>query len=345
MKFILGLQNLLVVYFGGAAANQFFGTGFVGSVAFGSLPAFLIFSFAYGIFPRLFLVLMTGCWAFVGYSLVGGPTASLDAAAGGALIGGLLGLGANWAQAFYFRGIGQASKAEQVDATQAASLDQQDYDDDEYDDDPDLSEYDESRLAAGIDHLVRARAIKLTTARRAMSKLSPDVAERDLDRVEMKDLEREYPNKYSEMHAGELSEAGLLSREGLERALAILDQKREEMTEEGVEELRVEQDRSAKDAARQLKAARDAGEIDYMSGHLFDLAYCRAITMNTFARAMMKVDPDYDITRARIEFFPETEPPADAKTSAKELFEVGAITLDELHDANDQIDARMKQSA
>ena len=76
-----------------------------------------------------------------------------------------------------------------------------------------------------------------------------------------------------------------------------------------------------------------------LSRVLHELASCRAIDMRCFLRAMLEIDPDYPPTKAKLEFFTEKKPAADAMAKAKLLFQQKLISVDDYQSACDAIAA------
>lgn len=87
-----------------------------------------------------------------------------------------------------------------------------------------------------------------------------------------------------------------------------------------------------------LDAAHSASEqYVTLTDALFRLAECRAITMETFQRAMLLLDDEYPPQAAKIENFPLNAPGPDAERQSRALYDANLISTDELQHALTQI--------
>lgn len=68
-------------------------------------------------------------------------------------------------------------------------------------------------------------------------------------------------------------------------------------------------------------------------GTLRTLAQCRALSMDAYVRAMLKLDPEFDPLSARQENFPQVAPGKDLEGEAKSLYQSGLLSLEDLQTA------------
>lgn len=71
----------------------------------------------------------------------------------------------------------------------------------------------------------------------------------------------------------------------------------------------------------------------WQKGTLRTLAQCRALSMDAYVRAMLKLDPDFDPLSARQENFPQVAPGKDLEGEAKSLHQSGLLSLEDLQTA------------
>ncbi|WP_157374361.1 hypothetical protein [Salipiger sp. CCB-MM3] len=316
------------------------GLGGLASFVFGSIPACLIYGFIIGLMPRIMSVVGALAWAWVGFSLTTEYNLGTDTVVAATVLLGAVGGFANFKFAAQNGYMNRQAPQQQAAIHSVSNVTGPDYDDTHVDDEPILDGNDTWQLAHALDHLLRARAIKQSTYNRAIVKLPLEFARVPPNAIDMKTLEREEVTPYSLYLATILGESQLISDAEGDAAIAVIETQISDLPDDEYKSLQLDgqSEESAQRAGYDLRMLRQKGDIGYMQGHLFDLAECRAISMDTFRRAIVEVDPDYDLSRAKPENFMHSAPRASAKKDANELLKVGLITRRERDLAHKAID-------
>jgi len=76
----------------------------------------------------------------------------------------------------------------------------------------------------------------------------------------------------------------------------------------------------------------------YFEGALGDLAKARAISPDAYLKAMLKIDPDFDPRRARLENLPVQAPQDDAERELRDLYDADLISFEDFQAALEEID-------
>lgn len=331
LQVMLGLQFILVFFFGAKLLDNATHIGFFASVVFGGIPAVGVMGALYAMLPRIMVAVGTVFWMATGYSFGSSLEVSGATMAAMVVLPGVMGLAANLAFASEAQaeilpeGATQTTKAWK--APNRKTLEQ--------------SGYDLHELAQGVGRLFHHQIIRPATYARLTDSLPSPGKIQHVD----PDSDAGCQTLYVDLAA--LTDNLMLAPDEEPEAQERLEQ----LTDPGeTRRTAAVKSRAAAEAsflagveaaavssgARSFPAVAPAAPVPSASQQmdaLRTLAQCRALSMDAFVRGMLKLDPDYDPLAARLENFPQVAPGKDLESAAKALYQSGTLSLDDLQTA------------
>lgn len=330
LQVMLGLQFVLVFFFGAKLLDNATQIGFFASVVFGGIPAVGIMGALYAMLPRIMVAVGTVFWMATGYSFGSSFGVSGATMAAMVVLPGVMGLAANLAFAseaqVQIRPDGAAPQTRAGKPPTRKALEQ--------------SGYDLHELAQGVGRLFHHQIIRPATYARLTESLPSPGKIQHVD----PDSDSGCQTLYIDLSA--LTDNLMLAPDEEPEALERLEQ----LTDPGeTRRTAAVKSRAAAEASFlagvEAAAASSAAKSSTsgtsapvpgaprQKGILRTLAQCRALSMDAYVRAMLKLDPEFDPLSARQENFPQVAPGKDLEGEAKSLYQSGLLSLEDLQTA------------
>lgn len=328
LQMILGLQGILLFFVAAKLLDNATQIGFFASIIFGGLPALGLMGALLVMFPRSMLVVGTIFWIAAGAGLGSSLGAGGATMAALILVFGGLGFAANFTIA------SQGLSMERTVATEGPAvaawksptrkqLEEHGYDLDE--------------LARGVARLFDAHIIAPTVYGRVTSLLPSHGKVAKVDPTTEEGCDQLY------LDLSNLCDQMLLSLEEEADARQTLDALTGPGQDRRMKEFKAAQAAMSKiqtPAASLRPTQIDTSDKSRQAGFLADLVACRALPLDAFARAMLKLDPNYDVRAARIENFPPQPVQPLFADIAHDLYDDAIISLADLQTVLDVVKPR-----
>lgn len=325
LEFFVGLQAILTFFVSAKLLDNATNIGFIAAVVFGGIPAVVIMGALYMVVPKIMLLLGTLFWATTGYGIgssIGGEGATMAALT---VLLGVIGFAANYQVASQGLQLQRenAQNAPKSEGWKAA-------------DKADVAEsgFDLVQLSQANARLFNLNIIAPATYGRIASRLPPHGKVAPVDVATQDGHDQIFDNFFSLADHNFLSPDEEADGKRILNALPAPASARPKEPEQQV---------ASRDASDPL--ARPTGDatvsrpaqpdVTVVRSKLLHLVACRALSMDGFVRAMLKINPDFDPRLARIENFPEQWPVPESVAIAKDLYRLGIVSLEDLQNALD----------